>query len=72
MVTIKAIWDSEAKVWVAQNDELGLSTEAETLEQLTEKLEVMIPELLELNQGVVSDPLPINLQAERTLMLTHG
>ncbi|MBF0229659.1 MAG: DUF1902 domain-containing protein, partial [Desulfamplus sp.] len=32
-IIVKVIWDSEAKVWVAQSDNLsGLITEADTME----------------------------------------
>jgi len=45
---IQADWDPEAGVWVATSEDVpGLATEAETIEALTEKLRVMIPELLE-------------------------
>ena len=38
--------DDEAKVWVATSDDVpGLATEAETMKELSKKLEVMIPEL---------------------------
>jgi predicted RNase H-like HicB family nuclease len=48
--TVNCRWDDEAGVWyVAESDVPGLATEAETLEQLEQKLAVMIPELLELN-----------------------
>ena len=44
---VRAEWDGEAKVWVATSDDVpGLATEAETMEELSKKLEVMIPELL--------------------------
>ena len=34
-IQIKAFWDSEAKVWVAQSSDVpGLVTEADTMEQL--------------------------------------
>ena len=47
---IQADWDDEASVWVAISDDVpGLVTEAETLEQLIEKLKIMVPELLDLN-----------------------
>jgi predicted RNase H-like HicB family nuclease len=47
---VLADWDPEACVWVATSlDVPGLATEAETIEGLTEKLRVMIPELLEAN-----------------------
>jgi predicted RNase H-like HicB family nuclease len=42
--------DDEAKVWVATSDDVpGLATEAETMQELSKKLEVMIPELLKEN-----------------------
>jgi predicted RNase H-like HicB family nuclease len=44
---VRAEWDEEAKVWVATSDDVpGLVTEAETMEILSSKLEIMIPELL--------------------------
>lgn len=47
---IRAHWDSEAKVWVAESDDVpGLITEAESCEALVEKLKCLIPELLEAN-----------------------
>ena len=47
-----AIWDDEAKVWVAEsNDVPGLVTEAPTLEALQAKIRVLVPELLELNHS---------------------
>ncbi len=51
VIKVSAFWDAEANVWVASSDDLpGLVTEASTIEALTEKLKVIIPELLELNQ----------------------
>jgi predicted RNase H-like HicB family nuclease len=41
-MSIKATWDNDAKVWVVVNEELGIATEAETVEALLQKLEVMI------------------------------
>lgn len=50
IVTVKAEWDPEERVWVATSEDvLGLATEADTLEELADKLQVMVPELLELN-----------------------
>lgn len=44
---IQADWDAEAGVWVATSDDvLGLATEADTIPQLVEKLERILPELL--------------------------
>lgn len=47
--TITAFWDSQASVWVASNDELGLATWAKTIEELRKKIHVMVPEAIELN-----------------------
>jgi Domain of unknown function (DUF1902) len=47
---VEAVWDSEAEVWVATSENVpGLATEAPTIEALTKKLRVMIPELVVLN-----------------------
>lgn len=46
-VVVEAFWDDEAHVWVASSVEnIGLATEAATIEELQKKLSVMIPELL--------------------------
>jgi len=50
---VKAVWDPEASVWVATSQDVpGLVTEAATIEALTEKRHIMIPELLLANQGI--------------------
>jgi hypothetical protein len=47
-IVVRALWDAEAAVWVATSDDLrGLVTEARTQRELSKKLRVMIPELLE-------------------------
>ena len=47
---VRAEWDGEAGVWVASNDDVpGLTTGADTFEELVEKLRLVIPELLEEN-----------------------
>ena len=63
---IRAEWDDEAEVWVATSDDVaGLATEAETVEALMSKLEVMIPELLEANEGFEGDDVPFELLTRR-------
>jgi len=53
---VEAFWDSEAKVWVAESEDVpGLATEADTIEALTDKLRDVIPELLHLNGIVASE-----------------
>ena len=66
-IEVRAFWDEEAGVWVAESDQLaGLVTEAETFEGLTAKLQALIPELLELNAPGRTDTPTISLTAERT------
>ena len=73
-ITVNAEWDPEAKVWVAtSNDVPGLVTEADTIETLTEKLSVMIPELLEANGILPANAVrevPINLIAHREQLIS--
>ena len=53
---VKAEWDPEAEVWVATSDDvLGLVAEAQDIESLREKVEVLIPELLEANGRLPQD-----------------
>ena len=55
-------WDIQAAVWVATSDDIaGLTTEADTREQLIAKLRVLIPELLEGNGICAGADLPIVL-----------
>jgi predicted RNase H-like HicB family nuclease len=58
--TIRADWDHEAKVWVATSEEvLGLATEADSISELVQKLERILPELLvENGQLEATDGLP--------------
>lgn len=47
---VHAKWDDEANVWVATSDDIsGLVTEAESMDALVKKLQVIIPELLDAN-----------------------
>lgn len=68
-ITVNAVWDKDARVWVATSDDVpGLVTEAETAELLEQKLCVMIPELL-IENGIISchdrQEIPFHLRAER-------
>jgi YgiT-type zinc finger domain-containing protein len=66
---IIAEWDDEANVWVATaNDVPGLVTEAETMEELSAKLNSMVPELLVANSypdgGLAMKILPIKTKED--------
>jgi predicted RNase H-like HicB family nuclease len=46
-ILVRAVWDSEAGVWVAESPDLpGLIVEADTSEELLGKLDAVIPELI--------------------------
>jgi predicted RNase H-like HicB family nuclease len=67
-IIVSAIWDAEAKVWIAESDGVpGLATGADTLEGLIEKLKVAIPELLA-EDGIPfeGDRLRFKIEAERS------
>jgi predicted RNase H-like HicB family nuclease len=76
VVSVKAIWDKDAQVWIAISEDVpGLVTEADTLEQLIEKLRVMIPELLEANGlllGNSEEKILFHLLSERIEMAKAG
>ncbi|MEM1113287.1 MAG: DUF1902 domain-containing protein [Pseudomonadota bacterium] len=75
VLTIRATWDAEASVWCATSDDVpGLVTEAATIEALTQKLEVIVPELIELNGEPDIEPeVPLELlvQSEHRLPISH-
>lgn len=63
---VDAVWDEEATVWGAASEDVpGLVTEAPTLEELTRKLRVMIPELLDAN-GLLTADAPGRISFELT------
>lgn len=71
-LTVMVSWDDEADVWVAISEDVeGLATEASTLEALVRKLELMVPELLELNHGDRPSALPTSFDLVTTLPLQH-
>lgn len=66
---VRCVWDAEAQVWVASSDDVpGLATGADTLDELIEKLKIVVPELLEANGALpAGDPsdIPFAIIAER-------
>ncbi len=63
---VRAEWDDEASVRVATSDDVaGLATEAGTLEELVEKLKVIIPELLDANDTPSDKEVPFELLTRR-------
>ena len=46
VISVEASWDPEAKVWVAESNDIPLVTEAPTVEALLAKLPGIIQDLL--------------------------
>lgn len=65
-LTVRAVWDDEAQVWVATSDDVpGLATEADDMDALVEKLKTMIPELLDANGVVHGTDVPFEVLGQR-------
>ncbi|MBW1789940.1 MAG: DUF1902 domain-containing protein [Deltaproteobacteria bacterium] len=63
---VRAEWDEEANVWVATSDDVpGLATEEATLEELIEKLKIMVPELLKANGIIMEREVPFEVMTRR-------
>lgn len=66
---VRAIRDSEARVWVATSADVpGLVTEAPTKAELERKLRALVPELLEFNGEPIPEDrrIPVHLVTERS------
>jgi hypothetical protein len=46
---INLLWDAEAGVWYAINDEIPMALESKSIDTLIERVKLATPELLELN-----------------------
>jgi len=42
-------WDEDASVWVAENDDIPIALESDSLDTLIKRVRIAAPELLELN-----------------------
>ena len=64
-ILVAATWDSEAKVWVAESEDVpGLIAEANSPESLLEKLKTSVPELLELNDSLFKEYTSLDLRVQ--------
>ena len=64
-ITVQAVYDTEADVWVATSEDvIGLVAEANTLQELSAIVAELIPELLELNHETNdAKPVPFMLHS---------
>jgi hypothetical protein len=66
VIEFKAEWDPEAQVWWASAlCDIGIATEAETVEKLRERLRLIVPDFLEATDQDHED-IEINLTARMT------
>ena len=57
-IIVVASWDDEAQVWVGTSENVpGLVAEASSFQKLIGKLQILIPELYELNSHLIDIPL---------------
>jgi EAL domain-containing protein (putative c-di-GMP-specific phosphodiesterase class I) len=47
---ILLLWDDEAARWIAENDDIPIALESDSLDVLIERVKIAVPELLELNR----------------------
>jgi hypothetical protein len=69
IVRISAEYDDEAKVWVAQSDDLPLVTEAETVELLMAKPPGIIRDLVDDGDTRASIPFQLNFRAQSSVQI---
>jgi hypothetical protein len=61
---ILLIWDEEARMWVAQNDDIPIVLENGSLDLLMEQVRLVVPEILELN-GKEHEDVYLNFTTKR-------
>ena len=62
---IDIMWDNEAHVWVATNDEIPIALESGSLDTLIVLVKDAVPELLELNR-MIPESKTVNLRFSAT------
>ena len=66
--TIAIKFDEEAAVWYALNDDIPITLESDSIDELIERVKLAIPELLELN-GKNHENTVIHFTMERETVL---
>ena len=65
---ILLVWDDEASRWVAENDDIPIALESDSLDVLIERVRIAVPELLELN-GKNCANVALNFRMERQTVM---
>ena len=66
-VCVNIIYDNEANVYIAENDEIGLVLESESLDRLIERLRVAVPEMASAN-GIDCTGLTVSTSFHQALL----
>ena len=70
---VRTEWDEVVRFRVATSDDVpGLVTEEDNLEGLIEKLKVMIPELLDINEAKGEREVPLGATCRMISLPHHG
>lgn len=72
LIVIRATWDDEASVWIAESDDIGLVTEAPTMEALRQKVPQMIIDLLECDGESGSVDIPVEYISHSSQRVRRG
>jgi predicted RNase H-like HicB family nuclease len=76
-IYVRATWDDDAEVWVATSEDIpGLVTEAANEQELMDKLQMIIPDLVAASDEQFDDiqseiPLVLMAQKESRIRLRH-
>jgi hypothetical protein len=62
------IWDGEAQVWIAENDEIPIVLNSASLDKLIKRVQIATPELLEMN-GKTYDDVKLNFRADKIAVI---
>lgn len=66
--TVRITFDEEAAVWIAESDEiLGLVLECGSLNALMERVQIAVPELLELNKQPSCNKLQFKIEQQNRI-----
>jgi hypothetical protein len=65
---ILLIWDNESARWVAENDDIPVAFESDSLDVLIDRVTAAVPELLELN-GKNHVNVALNFKMERQTVM---
>lgn len=64
-VIVTAFWDAEAKVFFARSDAVrGLNLEAESMQELIQEIEEMLPEMMRANGVRVGDHVDYKIEMQ--------